>query len=516
MRGNAAVLGALFAELDALGVREFCVCAGARNAPVIEALAQRQHAFTLRHFFDERAAAFFALGRAMKTRTAVAVLTTSGTAAAELLPAVVEAHYQKIPLVMVTADRPTRYAGSGAPQAIEQRGLFGVYAATVEFTPEAPVLVQESQCGPLHFNVRLEEGLCELPGTEPTSEAGAHATRSSPASEDWREFSKHDEPAVVLAAGIHPDDVPAVARFLRELNAPVVAEATANLHLAPELKPLLLKGGERALQNLNARRVLRIGAVPSWRWWRDLDACEEVPVLNITRAPFRGLARTTHVTTLPWEAILRAECGVRHTEPVKTPEAGGLEALLDLHHNSEPAWMRHVSRIIGADATVFLGNSLPIREWNFAADEPRHGTAFFANRGVNGIDGLLSTWLGVSADAKEAWCVLGDLSALYDMNAPWILPQLPAAKRRIVIINNGGGGIFSQVRWLEKLSPAAGKIMKNPHAIGFEPWAKMWDMEYRRFTDVLDLSDDSAESAVWEICPDPEQTSAFWSAWRKS
>ena len=114
--------------LARLGVAEVCVAAGARNAPLITALIASD-GIKLWSFFEERSAAFFALGRMMADRMPVAVLTTSGTAAAELLPAVIEAYYQGLPLVLVTADRPRRYRGSGAPQAIEQKDLFGPYVS---------------------------------------------------------------------------------------------------------------------------------------------------------------------------------------------------------------------------------------------------------------------------------------------------------------------------------------------------------------------------------------------------
>jgi 2-succinyl-5-enolpyruvyl-6-hydroxy-3-cyclohexene-1-carboxylate synthase len=142
-----------------LGVREVCVAAGARNAPLVSALLASS-GVKIWNFFEERSAAFFALGRIMADRKPVAVVTTSGTAAAELLPAAIEAHYQNLPLVLVTADRPKRYRGSGAPQAIEQAGLFGVYATMVgdwDATDES----HEGHCsdGPMHLNVCLDEPL---------------------------------------------------------------------------------------------------------------------------------------------------------------------------------------------------------------------------------------------------------------------------------------------------------------------------------------------------------------------
>lgn len=519
--GNDAVLRALGAALDALGVREYGVCAGARNAPIIAALVQR--GAKVRHFADERSAAFFMLGRIMEARRPAAVLTTSGTAAAELLPAIVEAHYQAMPLVAITADRPSRYAGSGAPQAIEQAGLFGGYAryhdldasdARAKWAPANDLGIAR----PLHLNVRLEEALGRSQSaTDPTANDvvpdALEGDLSAADRQRWDAFWASDDELLVLAAGLHPADVPAARDFLVALGAPVMPEATANLHAISELHPLLLRGGEKSLRRCAARRVLRLGAVPSWRWWRDLDSREDVRVLNVTRAPFRGLARSRNVDTVPWAILRNAGSVARPEAPEKRDGDYLLEGLLESHPRSEPAWMRHVSRLIGGSARVFLGNSLPIREWNLAADIPRPGTTFFANRGANGIDGLVSTWLGISADAAEAWCIVGDLSALHDAGAPWILPQLPVARRRLVVLNNGGGKIFSRVAWLKPMSPEGMRVMENPHGISFEPWAKLWGLKYRLFTDPREVRDDNAACAVWEIRPDPGETDAFWSAW---
>jgi len=147
-----------------LGVEDFCVCGGSRNAPLIAVLADgswqltenptaNRQPPTVNSFVDERAAAFFALGRAKLTGRPVAVVTTSGTAAAELLPAAVEAHYSGVPLILITADRPARYRGTGAPQSIEQESIFGVYAARD--------VASWTGRGALHINVEFDEPLID-------------------------------------------------------------------------------------------------------------------------------------------------------------------------------------------------------------------------------------------------------------------------------------------------------------------------------------------------------------------
>jgi 2-succinyl-5-enolpyruvyl-6-hydroxy-3-cyclohexene-1-carboxylate synthase len=526
-KGNEAVLRALFGELDGLGVREFCVAAGARNAPIIAVLMEEGSGCVVRHFFEERSAAFFALGRIMADRVPVAVVTTSGTAVGEMLPAMMEAHYQGLPLVAITADRPSRYRGSGAPQAVEQSGIFGEYVTRAwegEGNSNGGLDFVDStfgQGGPIHFNVCLEEE-DQILGV--IGEGADHTTSISElpgpfgAKETWKTFQQAEGAGVVLVSGLHPADVPMVQEFLLRLGWPVVAEATSNLLCDKELETLLTSGGEKALQMLDPKRVLRIGAVPSWRWWRDLEEREDITVMNLCRTSFRGLARTVNVETDTLDNLKTFEVGpptaILSKLDVEIGLGKKLAALLDQFPHSEPAWLRHLSRLIPAGATVFLGNSLPIREWNLAAVKPKPGTRFFANRGANGIDGLLSTGFGVGADASEAWIVLGDLSALYDMNAPWILPQLKNQRWCIVVINNGGGKIFSRVKWLRGLPEATQRIVENRHALNFEHWAKQWNLEYRRFEDAATLRDDDVSAVVWEIIPDAEQTEAFWAEWK--
>jgi 2-succinyl-5-enolpyruvyl-6-hydroxy-3-cyclohexene-1-carboxylate synthase len=144
---NIAAAREIIGRVRGLGVVDFCICGGSRNAPLIAVLAS---GYT---FVDERSAAFFALGRAKRDGRPVAVITTSGTAAAELLPAAVEAFYSGVPLVLITADRPARFRGTAAPQSIEQAGLFGVYAVTD--------IDRWNGRTPLHINVEFDEPLID-------------------------------------------------------------------------------------------------------------------------------------------------------------------------------------------------------------------------------------------------------------------------------------------------------------------------------------------------------------------
>ncbi len=518
---NEEIANQVLERLARLGVREFCIAAGARNAALISCLMASRGA-TVRSFADERSAGFFAVGRIMAGRRPVAVVTTSGTAAGELLPAMMEAHYQGLPLVAVTADRPASFRGSGAPQAVEQPGIFGCYAgASLDVDGSAEVQWPRSlRNQPLHVNVCLEEATGTARRGIDFTAAGGHEISGAASAGDavagiLESWLEKREGLAVLAAGIHPSQADEAAEFLLSVNAPVIAEATSNLWRRRDLRPLLARGGEAALQSLDPRSVLRLGSVPSWRWWRDLEQRPDVAVLNVCEAPFPGLARKENVATAGWEAVaFRARhCAMAASMP-QAATGSRLDSILMETPGSEPACIRRISEAVPPGARVFLGNSLPVREWNLAAAMPEPGTAFFANRGANGIDGVVSSFLGMSAGHDgESWLVIGDLSAVHDLGGLWILNQLPRAGLRIVVINNGGGKIFSRVPSLRSLGPEARRVIENRHQLSFEPWARMWGLGYELREAAQPLGELPAGPVIIEVRPDEEGTEEFWRRW---
>jgi 2-succinyl-5-enolpyruvyl-6-hydroxy-3-cyclohexene-1-carboxylate synthase len=172
-------------------------------------------------------------------------------------------------------------------------------------------------------------------------------------------------------------------------------------------------------------------------------------------------------------------------------QAARIQSILDDEPQSELAMIRELSRTIPHGARVYLGNSLPIREWDLVATREPRGFTYEANRGANGIDGQLSTFFGQCERGRENVCVVGDLTAIYDSNAPWIVPQLEASFR-IVIINNAGGRIFDRVASLAGMDR---KLIVNAHDFRFDQWAAMWRIEDR----VTELRPDAeASRRAWE------------------
>ena len=157
--------------------------------------------------------------------------------------------------------------------------------------------------------------------------------------------------------------------------------------------------------------------------------------------------------------------------------------------------------------------------WQRASISP-HADCAAANRGANGIDGQVSTFLGMCAEMRgavrlDAWGIFGDLTALYDLSAPWVLwaTRPSGCKRRIVVINNGGGRIFDRLPAIRNASEDQAAVIRNGHGHDFQPWASMWGMGYARWTADGDWNEPDEEVAVIEVQPDETQTEKFWNLW---
>jgi 2-succinyl-5-enolpyruvyl-6-hydroxy-3-cyclohexene-1-carboxylate synthase len=473
----------LIDDLRATGVTDVCVCAGSRNSPLLVVLGSRDDV-RLYSFVDERSAAFFAIGRAKALDSPVAIVTTSGTAAAELLPAAIEAYYSGIPLILVTADRPARFRGTGAPQSIEQEGIFGVYAETS--------IDAWTRTRPLHVNIEFDEPLLTTPSDPPPARSPvAQLTKPSPLSRAEK-VPQADEGSrfLVIIGGLAANHRERVREFVRTLNAPTYAEPLSGLREDPTLP--LITAGERMIAHAQFDSVIRIGNVPTLRFWRDLDT-RDTPVTHYTDLPFTGLTRgQIHpIEALPSMTGTRDETFFARDRQ----SAQCFAKILDDEPLSELAMIRALSESLAPGTRVYLGNSLPIREWDLAAIRDPRGFIYEANRGANGIDGQVSSFFGWCEPGRENLCVVGDLTAIYDLNAPWIVPQLGDDVRlRIVVVNNGGGRIFSRVASLRAVDPALReRIIENAHAVRFNHWAAMWNI------DVTELRPDAeASRRVWQ------------------
>lgn len=492
------------------GVTDVCICPGGRNAPFVGVL-EKHPSFSTVSAFDERAAGFFAFGRAFAQQRPSVVITTSGTAAAELLPSVIEAHYTQTPLIVVTADRPHALRGTGSPQVIEQTGLFGNY---VELSydldwdqPWEPP--QWSGRRPLHVNIAFEEPLIddEL-SFHLESERRPLLPQKSKLDSDilgslLQNFRSTTAVPLLIVGPLHPHEVAGVERLAQSWPGLIYAEGSSGLREKNNPRQLISsdKWLSRLLKNQQLSGILRVGGVPTLKLWRELEAAD-VPVVSLSSRPFAGLARGEFIecdlSQLPevslGEIAVDVMTSVLHQDlqlSVKKQE------LLQKYPLSEPALVRWMSEKIPPGDAIYMGNSLPIREWDdFATDQcARH---LRVNRGANGIDGQLASALGMSSASEALTVILGDLTALYDNSSLWFKNQVQDL--RVMIINNNGGRIFERLFQRDSFY--------NSHQVDFSAWAQMWGMNFH-LVQARDFKN-WTQTGVFEILPDAQQTQCFW------
>jgi len=290
-------------------------------------------------------------------------------------------------------------------------------------------------------------------------------------------MSRFSMSKLVILGGLAPADCARVRELVA--NATVYAEPLSGLR--EELADVAIHN-ERTLHRGTFDEVIRIGNVPTFRFWRDLES-RDVPVTHYSRLPFTGLTRGAMHSL----DELRAIAGDRDDAlyALDREQSSRIAQILDDEPQSELAMLRALSRELPDNARIYLGNSLPVREWDLAATREKRGFEYEANRGANGIDGQLSTFFGWCAPHAMNVAIVGDLTALYDLNAPWIVPQLDATFR-IVVINNRGGRIF------ERVATADRRLVINEHALHFDKWGEMFGI------DVTELRpDNEASRRVW-------------------
>ncbi|MBI2307421.1 MAG: 2-succinyl-5-enolpyruvyl-6-hydroxy-3-cyclohexene-1-carboxylic-acid synthase [Rhodocyclales bacterium] len=517
---NLAWSAALVGGLADAGVREFVLSPGARSTPLTLA-ALRHPDLACEVVLDERSAAWFALGRVRATGRPVALVCTSGTAAANWLPAVVEANQSALPLLLLSADRPPELHGWGANQTIAQAGLFAgqVRAAHAPgapfpgFSPDwlrqlAARAVADSRWplpGPVHLNLAFREPLLPAtpglvyPDAAPLYCAPPTAMPDAAAVRQLARRLAAGRGAIVCAEGCAGDGDPsefaaAVTALAARLACPILAEPLSGLRFGAHERrhvccrhELWLRDEARAAA-LRPDWVLRFGAFPVTRTLqRFLAGADTLLVEPHGRWP-DPLQRTRQLLRADPRAACRALLDEELTPAAdgwltafRAAEADGERRLAETPQPPEAALFAGLCRELPAGTRFFCGNSLPIRDLAAYSGGGANALHFFANRGASGIDGNLATAAGLAgqgAASAPTVAIVGDLTAQHDLGSLALAAGRPLA---IVVINNGGGGIF------DLLPPAALPEFETgwltPQAIDFAYAAAAFGVDYRRCDD---------------------------------
>ena len=516
-------------ELARCGVRRAAVSPGSRSTPLALALL-REAAIEVTVILDERDAGFFALGTALATGVPAAVLCTSGTAAANLHAAVAEADEAEVPLLVLTADRPPELRDIGAGQTIDQLKLYGEAVrwfgelGTHEADDEGLLHFRSVACrayaaaagdprpGPVHLNVPWRDPLAPIPvdgdvtAADPLALEGRgdaplnSVTPARPVAPEGMldELAQRIEaaPRGLIVAGRQPD--PALAEPIAALAAsagyPVLAEPTSQLRRGPHDRSLIVSAydviARERSDRLEPELIIRVGDMPTSKplrqWLAAIGDLDQI-VLDATggwREPTRRA--TTVVRADPLQTARALTKRLAKLRPGASAVAGSpfaagwleadrvaweaLEArLAPMEELSEPGIWLALGRALRDGDSVLAASSMPVRDLEGFLRPGPEGVRFAANRGANGIDGLVSTAAGLAAGSgARTWAVLGDLALFHDIGG--LAAARGMSDLRLIVIDNSGGGIFHFLPQAEAMPEREFEVLLGTPA-GLEPLA---------------------------------------------
>lgn len=544
---NTVWASVLVETLQRLGLRTVVVCPGSRSAPLAVAFAQSQEIEAI-PVLDERSAAFFALGLARQTHQPIALVCTSGTAGANFYPAMIEARESGVPLLVLTADRPPELRHCNAGQTIDQQKFFGSfpnwYAELAMPSLEMGLLAYLRQtivhawektvypvAGPVHLNLPFREPLA--PVSQPEAQALekifpvdffdsvlqlVNADSAMPLSlteaQRHRGFVHHlvgsewrVQRGIIIAGTAQPENSQvycgAIAHLSKSLGFPVLAEGLSPVRNYADLQPYLVSTYDLILRNAELAEklvpdvVIRVGEMPTSKELRNWLATHQpqqwiIDPYGRNLDPLHG--NTTHlrcsIEQLGSTFSLEFQSISPYTEQwcaIETQIRKDIDhtmTIMDELIESKAAWM--LSQVLPPETSLFISSSMPVRDVEFFwAPNDRRIQPFF-NRGANGIDGSLSTALGIAHHAQSSVMLTGDLALLHDTNG-FLLRKQFAGHLTIVLINNNGGGIFEMLP-IAQFNPPFEEFFATPQAIDFAKLCATYDVQYELITSWQQLS----------------------------
>lgn len=521
-------IAAFVAELVKSGVEDVVVSPGSRSTPMAMVMAEHPELRVHIHV-DERSAAFFALGIAKATKRPAALLCTSGTAAANYYPAIVEAQYSRVPLIVLTADRPHELRDVGAPQAIDQIHLYGknvkwfVEMAPPENTAEmlryartvcarAASAAQTPPAGPVHLNFPFREPLVPQLDRNDLFElsertegyVNIHSGQFGLPNEEYKEmaqiFNSAQKGIIVCGPLEKADFSAAVIKLAEKLNYPIIADPLSQLRSGLHEGSFIIDAYDSFLKNDDAKKalkpdvIIRFGAMPvskpltifmkenstarqiivdGGRGWRDpallsteMIHCDEILFCESVTS-FLNTSENDEFIAL-WKKI----------NDLTRSKLADINAVDEL---SEGKLFFQLAELLPEGSTLFVGNSMPIRDLDTFFHYNQKSIRVMANRGANGIDGTVSTALGAGMASQPLYLVLGDLTFFHDLNG-LIASKQYGIDINILLINNNGGGIFS---FLPQANHPRNfeKLFGTPLDLDFSHAIKMFGGQYDLISD---------------------------------
>jgi 2-succinyl-5-enolpyruvyl-6-hydroxy-3-cyclohexene-1-carboxylate synthase len=534
---NYAFAASFVDELARCGLKHVCICPGSRSSPLAISFARNLQIKKWVHL-DERSASFFALGMAKTTHQPVALICSSGTATANFFPAIVEAHYSSVPLLILTADRPPELQGWGALQTIDQTRMYGshvkwsasmpvpeAFPALLAFVrstaARAVITAVENPAGPVHINFPFREPLepVDVPSDFPDAEAdlASPAYCGRPAQQPYLkvsdsanglstknirklagELKRNEKGLIICGPESGADLADSVAALSQKLGFPVLADCLSGIRCGPHDRRNIIDCYDAFISDKTLAKalapevVIRLGALPvSKPLVQYLELHPAARHILIDGGP--GWRDPLHISCESWRVEPSWLCNELAqnlgTNSAPTPWqslwmslAAETRNTLNSQLNQEKGLFEgkvftELSRLLPENSLVFSGNSMPVRDLDTFFQSTPKSLRFMANRGASGIDGVVSSALGAGSvfDGRLV-LVLGDISFYHDMNG-LLAARNFGLSATIIVINNNGGGIFSflpQSAYPDVFETYFG----TPHGLTFQSAAQLYGLGY--------------------------------------
>jgi len=512
---NALWSALLIEELARLGIRDICIAPGSRSTPLTLAAAANPAIRTHLHF-DERGLGFLALGLAQGSQRPVAVIVTSGSAVANLLPAVVEARQSGIPLWLLTADRPAELIGCGANQAIAQANIFAGYPVHQQLLPapdnditpswllaavDQAAFQQQQTPGPVHLNCPFREPLYPVAGQQIPVNALRGLTRWFDSRQPWTNYhathaicpvhpawsAVRQSKGIIIAGRLpHQQDADAILILAQQTGWPLLADIQSQLRFHPQAityadlalhhpafreelaraETLLLFGGR-----LTSKRLQQFADSHDWQQCWQIDAGSErldsglaVHQRFVVSPESWCQAHQCEPQQSSWHQLQQWDSKLAGLIAQQLPEWGEITLCHQLN-----------SQLRGQ---LFIGNSMPIRLLDMLGTSGAQPSHIYTNRGASGIDGLIATAAGIAKanSSQPTTLLLGDTSALFDLNSLALLREL-TTPFVLIIINNDGGNIFHMLPVPEQ-NQIREQFYQLPHGLDFRASSEQFRLAY--------------------------------------
>ncbi len=525
------------------GVDQVVICPGSRNAPLTLAFT-RHGKFNCLSIVDERSAGYFALGLAQACKKPVVLICTSGTAVLNFSPAIAEAHYQHLPLIVLTADRPEAWIGQQDGQAINQKNIYSnivekSYFLRGELYHKDELWLTErvvneayhlstSKSGPVHINISFSEPLYD-DSYAPVKGRKVEMFRASAFFSYWESILKEKKNILVLIGQTHGSE--SITFTLNELlacsNVVVISENLANLPAT-----LVISNATEALiykhKKMEPDVVIYFGGPIVSKQLKKYITSIQAPVVRVqenenTVDTFQHNLAVVHQSVADGLETLSDYLNTHHTPSDFSEEWKQASEKARKCRNeylttigfSDLKAFEVLAKKLPANVVLHLGNSTPVRYAQVMNDLYRNDCSFYANRGTSGIDGSTSTAAGFSyADERLHFLITGDLSFQYDSNA--FFNQHIKGNLKVIVLNNSGGNIFTIIDGSSGI-PECEKYFETSFQHEFSNLAKHFDLSYfsARSEQELNAVWDSFKKiqkrpAVLEIFTDPKQSAKIF------